>query len=351
MVGHFPLTGRDPYVVLLTHALLNVGWGIARDVRLAPGWLWANRKKVRVLHFHWPSLYYETGRATTFRLGRTLLMLRFVLLLWMARRLGYRLVWTAHNLLPHGPHRRLYRLERWIACRWLWHGVIAHCPATLDSLRTRFHFLGAGRVLPHPSFSGYFPVGRGRQAMRTELSISPDCHVFLCFGNIRPYKGIDTLLDACRLLVARQLDTDWRVLIVGNGPPEVVSPLMRRARGLHQVRWLDRWIPDEQVADYVQASDSMVLPYRRVTTSGNAMLAVTYRKPVVLPDLGCLRTMMASGAGVVYAPDGGATALAEAMERVQRLDSERVAQACEKADRHWTWEMAGRGSAEFYDLI
>lgn len=75
------------------------------------------------------------------------------------------------------------------------------------------------------------------------------------------------------------------------------------------------YIPDEELAVYLAAIDVMVLPYADILTSGSAMLALSFGRPVAAPRLGVVEEMVSPLAGVLYSPDdtsGLETAMREA---------------------------------------
>jgi glycosyltransferase involved in cell wall biosynthesis len=60
--------------------------------------------------------------------------------------------------------------------------------------------------------------------------------------------------------------------------------MLRQADNRRITLRLER-IPDDEVAALLAAADVVVLPYRRVTTSGTAMLALSHGRPLVVPAL------------------------------------------------------------------
>src|SRR5436190_15391769 len=93
----------NPYLRLLYAHLADQGIPSTPNARLELGWLWSNRKDVAVLHIHWPESLYRFGRGQ--RAIRTVLSWAklglLVFRLTCARILGYRILWTVHQLYPH----------------------------------------------------------------------------------------------------------------------------------------------------------------------------------------------------------------------------------------------------------
>ena len=111
--------------------------------------------------------------------------------------------------------------------------------------------------------------------------------VLLFFGSIRNYKSVPNLVRAVRAMPFAEL-----VLIVAGKPweaaiaDEVVTLAGRDSRIILSLGY----VPDEEVQVYFRAADAAVLPYTDVTTSGAAMLALSFGLPVVAPAAGCILT-------------------------------------------------------------
>ena len=341
-VAHFPPQSDAPYLVCLRAALTRCGVKTPPTPRLSFSWLWANRGRVGALHFHWPSTHYETGRHGPLRSGllRGVALALFLIKLRLAKALGYQLIWTAHNVLPHGPHKGLYRAERWLTCHWAWDRVIAHCPAAAEAVRG-LGFSGEVKVLPHGHFLDLFPPTGDRIGARERLGLAPDAFVTLHFGAIRPYKGIEELIDAF-LKVARPIDV---LVIAGGGDTGTVQTLRARAGGDPRIRWMPERVPDAAVAELFEAADCVALPYRRVTTSGNLVLAMGFGKPVVVPASGCIPHMVTPDFAATYNP-GDESGLMDALVAVRGLDP--VADSARERARGWDWDAIAAETANLY---
>ena len=104
--------------------------------------------------------------------------------------------------------------------------------------------------------------------------------MILCFGLVRPYKGVDVLLEA-----ARELD-GAEVWVVGM-PRMDLAPLRALAeRCRARVRFVDRFITDPEIPAYFRRADLVVLPYRQIEQSGVLYTALAFGKPIVASAIG-----------------------------------------------------------------
>jgi len=205
---------------------------------------------------------------------------------------------TAHDVLPREPRpgqlaaqRRLYeRVD----------GVVVHSEHGRDRLTGELGLDPARvHVVPHGAFEHLTAVP-GEQPLPQELAaVPPERPVVLCFGLVRPYKGIDVLLEAWRGIDEAEL---WVV-----GLPRMdVSAL--RAAAPPGVRFVERYVPDAEAAAFLRRADLVVLPYREIDQSGVLFTALAFARPLVLSAVGGFPEMARSGAATLV-PAGDAAAL------------------------------------------
>ena len=209
----------------------------------APGltvrWLWRRRRAVGFLHFHWrPDLYYalirREGPPPRFQGPRSWLRLPgFALAAGAARRLGYRVVWTIHEVYPPEHARRppgavSRRLDR-VAARLLArssHLLLAHEEPVARRARRELGLGDRGiEVVPHSSYDGVYAARRSREEARADLGLPPGAFAFLCFGQIRRDKALDLVLEA----FAGLEDPHIALLVAGRVEDERAEALLSAA--------------------------------------------------------------------------------------------------------------------------
>jgi glycosyltransferase involved in cell wall biosynthesis len=213
-------------------------------------------------------------------------------------------VLTAHDVLPREPRR-----GQLTAQRRLYERVDAIVVHSAHGRARLVDVLGIApekvTVIPHGAFTHLLDVP-GERPLPAALA-AVETPVVLFFGLLRPYKGLDVLLDAWR---AAELDAElW---IVGM-PRMDVSPL--RAKTPPSVRWVSRFVADDEVAAYFRRADLVVLPYREIDQSGVLFTALAFGAPLVLSDVGGFSEIAAAGAAALVAP-GDAAALAGGLTRL-----------------------------------
>jgi beta-1,4-mannosyltransferase len=281
----------NPYLRLLYEALAAEGFQQAEDPRLTLRWLWRARPRARFLHFHWPESQYRFGRGPG-RLRPLLSRLKlavFASRLATARLLGYRLVWTVHQVYPHESNDRA--LDR--------HGasllagscdlLLAHDRWTADEVAARLARLPkAIAVVPHGSYIGVYPEGRPRDEVRRELGLPEESFVFLCFGEVRQYKEIELLLAA----FSSVSHPSARLVVAGNVKAARIGSSIRAAAAKDpRIVTVPGFVPEARVAELFHASDAAVLPRGEAGTSGSLILALSLGLPVVAADVPTAREL------------------------------------------------------------
>jgi glycosyltransferase involved in cell wall biosynthesis len=315
-IASFPSMLRtNPYQRLLYSALGEHGFALVSEPVFALHWLVRARRKVGYLHFHWPQPFWRHEKGPR-RLRRPLSSVKlglFAARLVAARALGYRVVWTVHQVLPHEVEsERLDRLgARALAA--LSNLLIVHDGGTLESVQNELGPRPARKaaIVPHGSYIGVYPEGRARETVRASLGITSSAFLFLCFGDLRDYKDVDRLLAAFSTA-----ELPEAVLVVaGTVCSEAQGEAVRRhAAADPRVKPILRFVPDDLVTELFGAADVAVIARGDGGTSGSLILALSMAVPVVAARVPVYEALLGGGAaGWLFEP-GSSDALRAALE-------------------------------------
>jgi glycosyltransferase involved in cell wall biosynthesis len=144
-----------------------------------------------------------------------------------------------------------------------------------------------------------------------------DVPVVLCFGLMRPYKGLDVLVEAWRGITGAEL---WIV-----GRPRMDASALQAAAP-PGVRFVTRFVGGAEAAAFFRRADLVVLPYREIEGSGVLATALAFASPLLLTDVGSFGEVAATGAAELVAP-GDAGALHDALARLVADPDRRAALA------------------------
>jgi glycosyltransferase involved in cell wall biosynthesis len=282
----------------------------------------------RLVHLHWVFTFVLPG-TERFPAMRKLAYIWFLTWLRVCQLLGVRLVWTAHNVVPHRP---VFQDDVAARCALVSVSelVLAHSSSTLTELAAFGAVPRRSVVIEHG------PISPMRPAPDSNLSRPAGAaRRFLFFGRVEEYKGVDDLMAAFEGMPA---GVPAHLTLAGHCD---VSELRARLEVLGQADnrritlRLER-IPDDEVDALLAAADVVVLPYRRVTTSGTAMLALSHGRPLVVPTLPGLADLPDQA---VIRYDGKVSSLTRVLVRMACADDEILA-AMSAAARTYTAGMS-----------
>jgi beta-1,4-mannosyltransferase len=277
IVGNWPGPEFDPtYVGRFCDGLTK--FGLRAESVSHP--LKAVTQKLDILHIHWPeSVFWKSGR-----IKGTWLALSALLGLLLLRLNRVKLVWCIHNLEPHESGGRTFKLFWNFYIRVLTsllHGFVTLSPSTVQLARDAFPSLTKkpGTFIWHHNY----PIEATRfnpESWRARHDIEPNSVVFAFIGQIRPYKGIEELLDCFSRITA----TSIRLVIAGSPFDENIRQFLESAASADRrvLLKLGR-LSDDELTATVLAANAIVLPFRKTFHSGTIVYALSCDRPVITP--------------------------------------------------------------------
>jgi glycosyltransferase involved in cell wall biosynthesis len=225
---------------------------------------------------------------------------------------------------------------------------------------------GRERLLAHglaPERIAVVPHGITTRAPATLAPSRLDGEItFLLFGKMKPYKGIDVLIEAFAML-PEALRSRALVRVVGK-PYMDIEPLRALARERHvgdRVVLEPRFVADDEIPALFAPDTVAVFPYREIEASGVLSQAIENGRPVIASRLGNLAEAIRDGVDGCLVPPGDAPALAAALGRFAADRAfaascaasvrEMAATLGERAGGVLPWNEVGRRTAALYREI
>ncbi len=302
------------------HAPAGRGRRWARLATHVPDMLRASRIEADVVHFQWLAVQ---------PLDQHLL-----------RAFGRPRVITAHDVLPREPRGGWgYVLDAQRQLYGRMDAVVVHS----EHGRTRL----VGELGLDPARVHVIPHGVLRPAGDAPLPPElPDYDgtVVLCFGLVRPYKGIEVLLEAWRGIERAEL---W---IVGAARMDT-APL--HAAAPPGVRFVGRFVSEGEAAALFRRADLAVLPYREIDQSGVLFTALGFGVPLVLSDVGGFPEIARAGAAELV-PAGDAHGLHDTLVALLDDPARRAllaTAALRLADESYGWDAIARAHMALYESL
>ena len=226
----------------------------------------------------------------------------------LCRLLRRPLVYTVHDPDAHPGASTLIRVGDWITAKMADH-VVALTRHGRVQLLSKGFAKNSISVIPHPMYTLF------RRWRPRAIKTGP---VILCFGRIESYKGLDVLVQA--FLSIRKALVGWKLIVAGSGHlPRSMAALVDE-----EIRVINRYISDKEVAGLMQNAGIVVLPYTSATQSGVLALAQAFGRPVIGSAVGGLKEIIVHGKTGILVPPNDVPALANAFQSLTR-DPRRLA--------------------------
>jgi glycosyltransferase involved in cell wall biosynthesis len=300
------------------------------------------------------------------------------------------LVLTAHDVMPREPRPGQLSAQRRLYDRF--DAIVVHSEHGRERLTNE---LGVDpnrvHVIPHGVFAHLAADPPSAAAGGRAGGWAPfqtDLPVVLCFGLMRPYKGIDLLLQAwdgiedTELWIVGMPRMDLTALDAAHGGvlsrsrteagrhspfgshPRFGQHATRGGRALSSlpglvqdrqqahgpIRFVPRFITDSELPAYFQRADLVVLPYRQIDQSGVLFTALAFGKPLLLSDVGGFPEIAATGAARIV-PAGDPIALRNALQDLlgdPAALADMAARARAAAAGKYAWSTIARQTLDLY---
>jgi glycosyltransferase involved in cell wall biosynthesis len=254
-------------------------------------------------------------------------------------------VMTAHYILPPDASRRAVRSAQKVFGAM--DAVVAHSEHSAARLRDEVGLPAERvRVIPHGAFD-YLTRLPEEKPLPEELE-GAEGPVVLSFGLLRPYKGLENLLEAFG-----ELGSGAELWIVGN-PRMTVEPLHELAALTGaKVRFVTRFVEDAEIPAIFRRADVVALPYLDAEHSGVLYTGLAFGKPLVVSAVGGFPEVAETGAARLV-PPGDTAALASALRELiddEAARTELAAAARAAAAGPYSWDEAARLTLALYEEL
>ncbi len=190
------------------------------------------------------------------------------------------------------------------------------------------------KLVNHPLIDN-FGSTTDKMKAKTHLKLPTDSYIFLFFGFIRKYKGLDLLIKALDLIPKQKSIT---LVIAGEYYAEEaeITKQIAASPSLDKIITRTHYINDDEVALYFSASDCVIQPYKSATQSGVTPLAYHFEKPMIVTNVGALADLVPEALGIVCEPNP--ESIAKAMIEIIDLDMARFKKEIKSAKKKLGWQ-------------
>jgi glycosyltransferase involved in cell wall biosynthesis len=229
-----------------------------------------------------------------------------------------KIIFICHNVLPHEGGGVIDRRLALTVLRRS-DALIVHSEQDRHRLLA---LLPHARVVKahHPTYADLARQSNVAPAnLRRQIGLPDDKPILLFFGFVRPYKGLEYLIQALHL-IRKQIDV--HLLVVGEfwTAQEFYERYADEFGVRDMITIINRYVPNEEIGPFFETADVVVLPYISATQSGVVQLAFGFNKPVITTRVGGLYEVVEDGVNGLVVPPQDERSLAEAVVRYFRDD-------------------------------
>ena len=258
---------------------------------------------------------------------------------------GWYVAYTMQEPHPEGAWKR-WQYQRLLASCDV---IVMHDEALAARLREMFP-KDAAKIasLTHGMDLPDLPSERDRALARSQLGVSPAEPLLLFFGMIKPYKGLDDVLDAMPAVVSRIPNV--RLCIAGE-PLMDMRGLLQKIAALPAGTMILRlgFVPQAEVGRYFAAADLVLACYREIAASSVVLQAQAHARPVLATEVGALPVSLDEGRCGFLAGDNLAQAIIDALADRERL-ADNGRRGRERVQKLHCWEQVAKETLRLYPV-
>lgn len=260
----------------------------------------------------------------------------FALMSTYLKKKGVKVIFLCHNLFDHDDNGWKNKIIR--ATLGSAYGYIVHSKEEMNYLNNNYTKKPVlYRV--HPIYD-CLPISSHTQKKRGRLEL-------LFFGFIRPYKGLDILIEA----LEKNNDKEVYLTIVGEAWGREKNRLDKIGKTNRNIELNLKYVDvyKQGAADYFARADAVVLPYRTATGSGVAALAYFYEKPIIATDVGGLADVVVPGKTGWLVSPGSSENLAYVINNIERQDTDATKDYIERFCAENNWQNMAKAIIRFVE--
>lgn len=251
-----------------------------------------------------------------------------------------KIVFTAHNILPHDTGDKYEKI--YIKIYNSVDGIIVHGERTRQKIVDLFHVKPEKvRIIPH----GFLP----RKENSARCMEQSNRLTFSLIGSLTKYKGVDLLLDAWTSSAMLSSSDNCQLIIAGSGKMDCLPD----AENCKSIRIINKFLSDEELDEIVKQTDVAVLPYREISQSGVLLTMLAAHIPVIVSDVGDITQPFEIAQCGWILPDVKVDTIRTMLEKIAKdmfavTNIKTNSMIWKKIEQFYSWEDIGRKTMLFY---
>jgi len=283
LIGYYPYKdGKDHYMRIVAEETTAAGYPVIDLMKAIKHP--AIYRQLKVVNLNWFESVNKGKKGVRIYLN----FVKRILMLVFFRITGKKIVFTFHNAFPHGiknvslSNTMISLLSKWSV------KIVALCDYSKEILKEYISDEEVSRkmvVIPPATYKGCYP--EDSIDFRSQWGVSSDACIMTFIGSIQPYKNLELIIEA-----AKQHSEIYFVLagkVYGEDYHRQIESL---SKGCANIIKLFRYIEDRELPALIRSSTFIITPYDKSSlNSGVAILAFTYGRTVICPEIGTIKQM------------------------------------------------------------
>lgn len=235
--------------------------------------------KIKIIHLNW---FESLDGNSNFSI--IISFLKQYLKILIFKLFDKKILWTMHN---KSPHEKSYSLLKKIILKKVIdssNGIIIHCTDSKSILINQFG-VKANKIYycPHPNYIKEYGNVIVNKKKDNKLKL-------LFLGLIKPYKNIELLIDVIDEL--KELNIELKIL--GKPVNETYGRFLKNYKSENKrIKFKLGFVDDEEIPKHLSECDLLVSPLNIESSlnSGIAILAFSYKKSIICPEIGTINDL------------------------------------------------------------
>lgn len=232
--------------------------------------------------------WFESIQAKNKAEGYKIFLKRSLLLTYLKYK-KIKIIWTLHNRVPHDGEYTKLSIALMKKMAKVSDVIIIHCSETREVIQKLNPSINVEKIklIQHPNYIDVYE--KKSINYREKYNILENEMVYLFFGQIRPYKNVELIIEA-----AKESRVSAKFIIAGKAcDKEYEKKILNMVGKNNNIIPIFKYISDDEVTSLIDSSDVVILPYdiKSSLNSGAAILAFSLGKTIICPNIGTLKDM------------------------------------------------------------
>jgi len=291
---------KNPYYTMVGDELISRGI----DYKYIPNFQKIKEildKKPSLVHFHQLSpFYYSKNKEETLKKAYNLLER-----LNDIKNQGGKIIYTMHNPYPH--NRTFKDIDEMInqEMNSISDNIIVLGQSAKEILIKDQNVKIPISVVMHPSFKEFYGTKPNKNQARIEFGLPTDAIIFGNIGHIKPYKGLEFIIEAFIEFSKKQnSQRNLHLCIAGTSTENRYISSLKKNYSNKNISIINRDLKDLEMIKLVSALDYSVFAFTDIWASSSVVLSLSYGIPVIVPNIGCMGDYVENSYnGFLYIPN------------------------------------------------